>query len=42
MNITTLHSDLIGEFDRIVDREHVPTHLIEWEIVQSKQLISGR
>ncbi|MDB5241282.1 MAG: N-acetylgalactosamine-6-sulfatase [Spirosoma sp.] len=35
-NVALEHPDLIRQFDAIVAREHKPTHLNEWEIVNPK------
>lgn len=35
-NVAAQHPELVREFDEIVEREHVPSHLKEWEFVSPK------
>lgn len=35
-NVAAQHPELIREFDEIVEREHVPSHIKEWEFVSPK------
>ncbi|WP_037328788.1 arylsulfatase [Runella zeae] len=35
-NVAAQHPELVREFDEIVEREHVPSHIKEWEFVSPK------
>lgn len=35
-NVAAQHPELVRQFDEIVEREHVPSHLKEWEFVSPK------
>lgn len=35
-NLAPQHPELVREFDEIVEREHVPSHIKEWEFVSPK------
>nr|WP_227687065.1 arylsulfatase [Spirosoma arboris] len=40
-NLATQHPDLLRQFDAIVAREHMPTHVNEWEIVSPKTAVAA-
>lgn len=41
-NLAAQHPDLLKQFDAIVAREHVPTHLNEWEIINPKTAVANK